>query len=190
MKTEETTRKCIASGNLLKKEQLLRFVALPDGFVVPDFKKKLAGKGVYVSVSKTLLCKAINGNLFAKSLKKKVKPAINLESMVEQILRTSALQSISLARKAGCLISGMDKVTEAIKRNRLLFIMEATDAGSDGTEKISRLAGNTPIYRLFTTEELDKALDKTNTVHSAFLKSEMSNAVSREFERLNQFLNS
>lgn len=187
---EETTRKCIVSGNLLNKEQLLRFVALPDGSIIPDFKKKLSGKGVYVSISQSKLSKAIKDNLFAKALKKKVKPTFGLETMVENILRSSALHSISLARKAGCLITGMDKVTEAIKKKRVQFIMEASDAGSDGTEKITRLAGDIPIYRLFTTEELDQALDKINTVHLAFTKSEMSQAVSREFEKLNQFLNS
>lgn len=190
MKQEEITRKCIVSGKIVAKQQLLRFVALPDNTIVPDFKKRLFGKGIYVSISKTMLQKAISGNLFTKALKKKVKPIEDLEYIVENTLRSSALQLISLARKAGFLITGMDKVTEALKKNRVTLILEASDAGKDGTEKISRLAGDIHIHRLFTTEELDKALDKTNTVHCAFLKSEMSNAVSREFDKLNQFLNS
>ena len=190
MKQEEITRKCIASGKVLKKQHLLRFVALPNNTIVPDFKKRLPGKGIYVSVSKNMLHKALANNLFSKALKQKLKPIENLEQMVEEILRTSSLQAISLARKAGFMISGLDKVSDAIKKNRVEFLLEASDAGAYGTEKISRLAGDTPIYRLFTTEELDKALDKTNTVHCAFLKSAMSNAVSREFDRLNQFLNS
>ncbi|MBE6452620.1 MAG: RNA-binding protein [Alphaproteobacteria bacterium] len=190
MTQNETTRKCIASGQVLEKQHLLRFVAIPDGTIVPDFKKRLPGKGIYVSISKTMLNKAIKNNLFSKALKQKVNPIENLENMVEDILRLSSLKSISLARKAGFMISGLDKVSDAIKKNKVAFLLEAYNAGTDGTEKISRLAGNIQIYRLFTTEELDKALDKTNTVHCAFLKSEMSNAVSREFDRLNQFLNS
>ena len=39
-------------------------------------------------------------------------------------------------------------------------------------------------------EELDKALDKVNTVHIAFLKSDMAKAVYWELKRYEQFLNS
>lgn len=190
MKQEDITRKCIVSGEVLEKKYLLRFVAMPDGVVVPDFKKRLPGKGVYVSISKTMLGKAISANLFAKALKKKVKPAENLGDMVEQILRHQALQAVSLARKAGELLTGMDKVSEAIKKGKVAFLLEATDAGADGAEKILRLAGDLKIYRLFATEELDKALDKINTVHAAFLKGEMSKMVSHEFGKLADFLNS
>lgn len=190
MKQEETTRKCIASGQLLEKDKLLRFVAAPGIGVVPDFKKRLPGKGVYVANSKTLLQKAIAGNLFAKALKQKVNPAPKLEGMVENLLRQSALQSVSLARKAGCLVTGMDKVSEALKKGKVAFLLEALDAGADGQEKIERLAGDLEIFRLFTTEELDKALDKVNTVHAAFLKGDMSKMVSHEFGKLADFLNS
>ena len=56
---KETTRKCIASGEILNKKDLLRFVILEDNTVVPDFKKKLPGKGIYVKNAKSLLEKAI-----------------------------------------------------------------------------------------------------------------------------------
>ncbi len=188
MEQEETNRKCIASGSILPKSALLRFVAGPDNVIIPDFKKRLPGKGVYVSNSKQMLQKAIEKNLFAKALKTKVKPADNLSQMVENILRKSALDAVSLARKAGCFVCGMDKVCEVLKKNKVAFLLEATDAGADGTEKITRHAGDLKIFRLFTTEELDKALDKINTVHAALLKSDMAEMVSHKFEQMTDFL--
>ncbi len=190
MKQEETTRKCIASGQVLEKDKLLRFVAGPGAEVIPDFKKRLPGKGVYVANSRALLHKAVEANLFAKALKQKVKPAAGLEDMVENLLRQSALHAVSLARKAGCLVTGMDKVSEAVKKGKVAFLLEALDASVDGQEKIERMAGELKIFRLFTTEELDKALDKVNTVHAAFLKSDMAKMVSHEFGKLADFLNS
>ena len=190
MKQESITRKCIVSGNILLKDDLLRFVAGPDNLVIPDFKKRLPGKGVYVSNSRQMLQKAIEKNLFAKALKIKVKPIDNLSKMVEDLLRKSALDAVSLARKAGCFVSGMDKVCEVLKKNKVAFLLEAMDAGADGTEKIMRLAGDLKIFRLFTTEELDKALDKINTVHAALIKSEMAEIVKLKFEKMSDFLNS
>ena len=94
MKQESITRKCIVSGNILLKDDLLRFVAGPDNLVIPDFKKRLPGKGVYVSNSRQMLQKAIEKNLFAKALKIKVKPIDNLSKMVEDLLRKSALDAV------------------------------------------------------------------------------------------------
>ena len=70
---KDITRKCIVTGEVLDKGQLLRFVKAPDGRIVPDFKKKLPGKGVYVVNAKTALEKAIKANLFAKALKEKAR---------------------------------------------------------------------------------------------------------------------
>lgn len=190
MEQENTQRKCIVSGEVLDKDKLLRFVVGPEATVIPDFKKRLPGRGVYVANSRAVLRKAIAGNLFAKSLKQKVRPAEGLESMVEHLLRQSALQIVSLARKAGDFVCGMDKVAEALQKGKVAFLLEATDAGADGHEKIAHLAQKIEIFELFTTEELDQALDKINTVHAAFLKGEMSKKVSHEFRKLADFLNS
>lgn len=186
---KETTRKCIATGEIFEKKDLLRFVVLEDNLIVPDFKKKLPGKGIYVKNSKTLLEKAINNNLFGKVLKKSVKTTNELVSQVENLLFKQALNSISLARKAGIMISGMDKVKEAIKKNNIAFLLEAQDAGADGHNKIMSLAKNIEVFNLFKIEELDKELAKDNTVHLAFIKSTMADSVRETFVRLTSFLN-
>lgn len=49
---KDTNRKCIVTGNVIDKSGLLRFTVTPDRLVVPDFKKKLPGKGIYVTNSR------------------------------------------------------------------------------------------------------------------------------------------
>ena len=70
MKQTTENRKCIVCGEVKEKEQLLRFTLTPDNRIIPDFKKKLPGKGIYVSVSQAALQKAVDKNLFAKAVKK------------------------------------------------------------------------------------------------------------------------
>ena len=185
---KETTRKCIATGEILSKEDLLRFTVLDNNMVVPDFKKKLPGKGVYVKNGKTILQKAINNNLFGKAVKKSVKIDNELINQVENLLFCQALNAVSLARKAGSLISGMDKVKEALKKNNIAFLLEAQNAGADGHNKIMSLAKNIEVFNLFKIEELDKELAKDNTVHLAFIKGTMANSVRETFVRLTSFL--
>lgn len=187
---KDTNRKCIVTGNVIDKSGLLRFTVTPDRLVVPDFKKKLPGKGIYVTNSRRLLQKAIEKNLFAKAAKQKAKVAPELDLMVEQLLRKHALDAVSLARKAGVLVTGLEKVLEAIKKDKVAFVSEAKDAGDDGHQRIVLAARELEIFRLFDIEELDTALNKVNTVHAAFLKGEMAKMVHNEFNKLADFLNS
>ena len=181
-------RKCIVTGEIKEKSQLLRFVITPDKQIVQKKKKKLPGKGVYVSSSYDVLQQAIAKNVFSKVLKKNVKVSADLLQIVENILHKNALNAISLAKKAGNTVIGMDKVLEALKAGKVQFILEATDAGDDGQKKLSHYTENMQVYRLFSVEELDKALDKGNTVYLAFLKQEMSKMVQDNFEKLSTFL--
>lgn len=189
MKAEED-RKCIVTGETQNKEKLLRFTLTPDNRIVPDFKKKLPGKGIWVKNSKTALNNAIAKNLFSKAAKKNVKVDDGLVEMVEALLKKRGLDAISLARKAGILLTGFEKVCDAIKKEKAAFVLEARDAGADGHNRIMLLAKNLEVFRTYEIEELDKALDKVNTVHAAFLHSEMAKAVHNEFSRLEDFLNS
>lgn len=185
---QEVERKDIVSGKVMEKEKLLRFVLAPDLTVVPDFKKKLPGKGIYVENSQNALKLAVAKNLFAKAAKQKAKVSEDLVQMVETILRKKGLDAVSLARKAGILVTGMEKVLDALKKDNVAFVLEASDAGSDGHNRVMLLAKNLEVFRLYDIEELDTALNKANTVHVAFTKSEMAKMVYNEFKRLANFL--
>lgn len=136
MKQETENRKCIVCGEVKEKELLLRFTLAPDNQVVPDFKKKLPGKGIYVSVSKTALQKAVEKNLFAKAVKKNAKVSAELVQTVENILRKKGLESICLAKKAGDLVTGFEKVGEKIRHGKAAFLLEAADAGATDIRKL------------------------------------------------------
>ena len=183
-----TTRKCIITGKILEKDKLLRFSLSPDNEIIPDFKKRLPGKGIYVSNSKLLLNKAVESNVFAKVLKKKVRPADDLVVLTENLLRHNALGAVSLSRKAGAFVCGLDKVLESVKKGKAAFILEAKDAGNDGHQRIMLVSKDMDVFQLFTSAELDQALNRDSMVHAAVLKSCISGAAQRELRRLADFL--
>ena len=184
---ENVTRKCIVSGEVLPQDDLLRFVSV-DGAIIPDFKKKLSGKGVYVSCSKSMLQTAVSKNLFAKATKGAARADDNLVALVEALLKKHCLEMINLTRKAGQFVTGFDKVKEALAKHKAAFVLEAIDAGNDGHQKIAAAAQELDVLTLFTVEELDKALDKVNTVHAVFLKGKMADSVYKELKHYKQFL--
>jgi predicted RNA-binding protein YlxR (DUF448 family) len=189
LKAEAENRKCIVLGEVGEKDNLLRFTEV-DGSVVPDFNKKLFGRGIYVSNSVSALTKAIDKKLFSKAAKKKLNEDKVLISVVENLLKKKGLETVNLAKKAGILITGFEKVKEVLIKNKAAFILEAKDAGDDGHKRVASLAKDLRVFSLYTTEELDKALDKVNTVHVAFKQSKMSETVYKDLDRYEKFLNS
>lgn len=188
MKDTNPNRTCLLSGEEKPKDELLRFTLTPDRLVIPDFGKKLPGKGIYLNNSKTTLERAIAKNIFTK-LGKKTAPAEGLLGMVEMILKNRALDAINLARKAGVLVTGFEKVKDKISKGKVAFLIEANDAGKDGKDKIKSAAGSIEILTLFTIEELDEALSRVNTVHAALLKSEMADMVYHQLKKWQNFEN-
>ena len=107
--------------------------------------------------------------------------------MVENLIKQKALDSINIARKSGALITGFEKVKEATKKNNVEFIIQATDAGADGKEKVALFAKSIEIFNLFSIDELDITLNKQNTVHVAVLKSDVSRMVYDNLKKYQNF---
>ena len=70
---KETERRCIVSGKVKPAAELLRFVKTEDSRLVPDFNKKIPGRGLYVTNSRKMLKTALDKNLFVKSIHQNLK---------------------------------------------------------------------------------------------------------------------
>ncbi|MBR5154561.1 MAG: DUF448 domain-containing protein [Alphaproteobacteria bacterium] len=180
-------RKCILDGSVKPTEELLRFVVL-NNTLLPDFNKKLQGKGIYITNNRQSLEKALEKKLFNKVSKHCLKIEDDFVSIIENLIKNKALDSLNLARKAGAVVSGFEKVKEEIKKNKVEFIIQASDAGKDGKEKIAFLAKSLEIFNLFSIDELDMTLNKENTVHIAILKSDVSRMVYNNLKKYQNFL--
>ena len=52
---DEPERRCIVTGEVQPKAGLIRFVAGPDGQVVPDLAEKLPGRGIWVTADRAAI---------------------------------------------------------------------------------------------------------------------------------------
>ena len=189
MAKETEVRKCVLTGEVKPKDELLRFILLRDGTVLPDFNKKLDGHGFYISNSKKLLEGLTVKNPLNKILHTKTVVNEDLPQMVEQILRTAGLNAVNLARKSGDLILGLEKVKDIIAKGKAAFVIEASDAGDDGKQKIAAMAKDVEKYGLYDVATLSKALNRENTVYLAVKNTPMSKMVGLALKRYQTFLN-
>ncbi|WP_304191444.1 DUF448 domain-containing protein, partial [Phenylobacterium aquaticum] len=60
-------RRDIVTGEVMDEARLIRFVAGPDGVVVPDLARKLPGRGLWVAADRVSLETAAKKGLFARA---------------------------------------------------------------------------------------------------------------------------
>ena len=56
-----TMRMCAVTREVRPIDELIRFVVSPQGEVIPDLKRKLPGRGLWVSASRKTVAEAIRG---------------------------------------------------------------------------------------------------------------------------------
>ncbi|MEM0899868.1 MAG: RNA-binding protein [Pseudomonadota bacterium] len=185
-------RTCIATGAKLEPSELIRFVADPDGQIVPDIAQKLPGRGCWVSCNRAALQTAIDKKAFARSLKEKVSTTDDLPDLVERLLADDALRSFSMARKAGQAVTGFSQVDPLVRNGKALFVLHALEAAVDGKRKLDQARKATvhlggpeiEAFQLFTSDQLDVAFGGQNVIHATILDGGAGNAALRRTQRL------
>lgn len=172
------TRMCAVTRAVLPEAELIRFVGAPDGSVVADLKRKLPGRGIWVSLGRGAVGEAVRKNVFARGLKAAVRPAPDLPDFVAGRLRDAALGRLGLARKAGAVAAGFAKAEAAVAREGVAAMLLASDAAEDGRRKMDQALRRRfgdgafpPILGLFDAAELGLAIGRASVIHAAVLHS-------------------
>ena len=122
----ERERRDIVTGEVMDEARLIRFVAGPDGAVVPDLARKLPGRGLWVAADRASIDAAAKKGLFARAAKAKVNAPAGLADQVEILLKRRLLAGLGLAKRAGDLTSGFEKVASAITSGKAAWLIEAS----------------------------------------------------------------
>jgi len=184
-------RRDIVSGEVMDEARLVRFVAGPDGQVVPDLARKLPGRGIWVAASREAVETAAKKGLFARAAKARLTAPPGLADQVESLLAARLLAGLGLARKAGDLTLGFEKVLAVVAQGKAAWLIEASDGAEDGRRKVlaaARKASSRPrLLATFSSSELGLALGAPNVIHTAFLAGRGAERWTQDVERLAGF---
>ena len=174
-------RLCIATREVRPVGELMRFVAGPDGSVVPDLKNRLPGRGVWITARRHLVEEAVRRRLFGRSFKADVRVSAELADELDRLLERSALNALSIAHKAGLVILGFAKVETAVATAPLVALIRARDAGEASGRRLATAlrrradhGAGAKIVEVFPSAQLDLALGRLNVVHAALLAGRAS----------------
>ena len=183
-----SVRRCIASGDLRPKAELIRFVADPGGTVVPDLAGRLPGRGLWLSPRREHLERACARNLFARAAKAPLRVPEDLPARVEKLLSRRCLELLGLAKRAGQAVSGYERVTSLLASGGAAVLLAAVDTAEDGRRKLraaARAQDPAPqIVEMFTAEELGRALGQVARAHVAIAPGGFAERLAMEIARL------
>lgn len=179
---------CIMSGETLDPERMLRFVIGPDGTLFPDFAENLPGKAVWCNLYRPTMQQAIDTNAFSKAFGQDIAIPANIAETIEKGLRHQALSMVSMARKAGQLVTGAEKTEQVLRSGKAGVYLTAAAKDADTREKLSFLARkDVRIVDLFTSDELSQASGARKVFHAGMTRGGVAARFFVHVKRLNLF---
>jgi predicted RNA-binding protein YlxR (DUF448 family) len=192
-----TERFCAATGTVKPVAEMIRFVLSPEGTAVPDLKRRLPGRGIWITGTREALRTAIARKAFARGFKREVRVPPDFVETTDRLIERAALDALGMAHKAGTVSIGFTKAEAALAQKRVAGLLHAADAAPDGVRKLNaalrqRFAGKpagVEVIDTFTTAQLDLALGRSNVVHAALLAGPESETFVARAARLDRFRN-
>jgi predicted RNA-binding protein YlxR (DUF448 family) len=191
----EPERTCIVTRQAAPPEKLIRFVVGPDREVVPDLKGKLPGRGAWVTATAETVRQAVKRRAFGRAFKEEVRAAPDLAEQIENALLRDLKQGLSLANKAGAVVSGFTKVEVAIREQGVAALLHAAEAAEDGRRKLGQALRKRygdaisaiPVIAELSGEELDLALGRSHVIHAGLVAGAGSDGFLARWRRLRSY---
>lgn len=188
-------RLCALTREALDPSELIRFVADPDGAIVPDLARRLPGRGVWVKAEKASIAQAVRTNVFARSLKRPVKADASLSERVDHLVEKRVLEALAMAKKAGLVTTGFQQVDELVESGAAVILVQGSDAAEGGREKLARKFAavarakgrELALVTSLSTEQLSLAMGRSNVVHAALIQGGAATRFLEEAERLARY---
>jgi uncharacterized protein len=170
-------RCCALTRAVMPVDAMIRFVVSPAGEVVPDVKRKLPGRGLWITGTREAVMEAVKRNVFARGFRRHVRTAADLADAAERLMQRAALDALAIAGKAGLVTAGFAKVEAALGGDDIVALIHAADASAEGRRKLDATRQRKMIEKtreiaivdIFSGWQLDLALNRTNVVHAALL---------------------
>ncbi|AKH41094.1 hypothetical protein FHS61_001618 [Altererythrobacter atlanticus] len=194
-------RRCIVSGRIDTRDNLLRLAVSPDGDVLPDALARAPGRGAWIGVSREELEQAqASGKLkaaLARAFKTgKLQIPEDLPALMENALMRAFLQRLGLEMRAGHLILGSDRIAGEARMGCIAALYHAADASDDGCRKLDQAfrvgmdaegSGMAGIRLPLDRTALSVALGRENVVHLALADGASAGRVAIPLGRLLNF---
>ena len=184
-------RRCLVTGEVRDIESLVRFVIGLDSVLMPDVEGKLPGRGFWVTAERVVLDQAVNKGHLKRALGRAnaldVAVPENLSELVSSLLARRCHWLFGLARRAGHVVLGFEKVRELLAAGSARLLVLASESGTNG-DKLRRVAVNSDqpvgVIDFFDVLALAPVFGRVNWAYAAVRTSGIAERLLVDAERL------
>ena len=180
-------RRCIATGEVRPREELLRFVVDAEGRLTPDIAGRLPGRGIWLSPDRDSVKRARARKLFDRAARRPLQIDECLDDRIETLLATRCVELIGLARRAGQAVAGFERVRAMLRKGRGAVLLAAREGAEDRREKLRAAAPELPVLDCLEADELGRAFGRERTVHAALSHGALATKLRVEARKLMGF---
>lgn len=153
-------RQCCACRQTRPQAELLRFVCGPEGRAVLDLRGKLPGRGAYLCPDRDCLHKGLQPKGVGRVLGC-MSPAGDAEALREQALAGLGRllrEQLGHAHRAGGVVWGAQRVSEALEEGRVDWVLSAADTAERTRAELAEKVGPEKVLPVLSKEEIGEVL--------------------------------
>lgn len=181
-------RTCIACGQEAPPAALIRLVAGPEGDVCVDIRRRQGGRGAHVCPDPVCIDAAVRKQRVARQLKEPVTPSAEvLIASARAQMRASIFFFLSLAQKAGRLVSGVEAVGKEAARGSIQVIVVSSDIAPSSRAQLEEAAQRAQVAFFVldcTGEDLGHGIGREVRVAVSVKSGELALGLLEELLRL------
>ena len=147
-------RTCVGCRERFDQRRLVRFAVVPDApYLVPDARRKLGGRGVWVQPRRRCIEGAIRRGGFARAVRRSVTmDAVQVQNLLQQQLQRRLSGLMAGGRRARLLGLGAEAAREDLRAERTVLLWLAEDAAGRRRELLGLAERNTISTLTFGTK--------------------------------------
>ncbi|MFV0321653.1 MAG: DUF448 domain-containing protein [Alphaproteobacteria bacterium] len=188
MNSKPVERTCIVTRNNVSPKEAIRLVVSPNGQLLFDLKGNLPARGYWVTATRENFDALLSNPKRLKQIKNVKEVADDFIENLIAALQSQILNQLGLARRAGQLIFGFEKVKIWLKDNKPALALMATNGSESEIERLGLSRYDAPVYRVLTKEQQGAALGREHVVHIVLKNGKLAQNLSKDCQFLAGFL--
>ncbi|MDC3107951.1 hypothetical protein OA416_01990 [Paracoccaceae bacterium] len=182
------SKKSFSENADIDENDFIKLSLSPDNNLIPDLHNKLPGKSVWVPANKELI-KYIQGREDVKAHFGVTHIFTDdLVFLIQKVLRKKILNGISLAKKAGYLAIGLDKIKTQLIEKKHCLIVVAKNAKSLKNYSFFSSDSISCFENLLSQRDLGGSTGKNNVKYVGILSKNFKKTIQVDLNKLKGFI--
>ena len=182
-------KKLFSDRDDINEDDFIKISLSPDNRLVPDLNNKLPGRSVWLPANKSLITDVLKKEDLKKHFGVPSLCIPDFCSLIERILRKKILNGVSLTKKAGNLVIGLDAIkSQLIQRNHCLILTAKGAKSLPKNNSVFSSKGVSCFEFLLEQKDLEKCTGKYKVKYVGIFSKNFKKTIQVDLNKLKGFI--